>query len=170
MSPSGSSNSAIESRYTQIHTYFIRVHWSSQTPGLLYTSFLFCEQKEERAIKQFQLKTWTEGQIVPSNLDSMIEVIEMVYDWMKQNGKGPITVHCMLVSTVKLRNFRSYFRKFICVWWFSVWCLTGMAPRRVACSVALTWCLRGCRGTMKWMSSRPSNPSESTDPSSSRTL
>ena len=91
------------------------VHWSSQTPGLLYNSFLFCEQKEERAIKQFQLKTWTEGQIVPSNLDSMIEVIEMVYDWMKQNGKGPITVHCMLVSTVKLRNFRSYFRKFICV-------------------------------------------------------
>lgn len=52
-------------------------------------------KKEERAIKQFQLKTWTENQIVPSNPDAMMQVIEMVYDWMKQNGKGPITVHCM---------------------------------------------------------------------------
>ncbi|XP_062582035.1 receptor-type tyrosine-protein phosphatase kappa-like [Saccostrea cucullata] len=52
-------------------------------------------KKEERAIKQFQLKSWTENQIVPSNPDSMMQVIEMVYDWMKQNGKGPITVHCM---------------------------------------------------------------------------
>ncbi|XP_061192574.1 receptor-type tyrosine-protein phosphatase kappa-like [Saccostrea echinata] len=52
-------------------------------------------KKEERAIKQFQLKSWTETQIVPNNPDSMMQIIEMVYDWMKQNGKGPITVHCM---------------------------------------------------------------------------
>ncbi|KAK3090599.1 hypothetical protein FSP39_012997, partial [Pinctada imbricata] len=52
-------------------------------------------KKEERAIKQFQLNSWPDSRKVPGTTNSLMQLIEMVYDWLKQNGKGPLTVHCM---------------------------------------------------------------------------
>ena len=57
--------------------------------------FLVVLQKEERAIKQFQLNSWTDYHKVPNTTNSLMQLMEMVFEWLKHNGKGPITVHCM---------------------------------------------------------------------------
>ncbi|KAJ8306600.1 hypothetical protein KUTeg_017145 [Tegillarca granosa] len=50
---------------------------------------------EERAVKQFQLKSWSDFQKVPSNSSDLLQLYDSVQDWIKQNGRGPVTVHCM---------------------------------------------------------------------------
>ncbi|XP_060083634.1 receptor-type tyrosine-protein phosphatase kappa-like [Ylistrum balloti] len=49
---------------------------------------------EARAIKQFQLRSWSDSDKVPDTA-ALVQLLDMVCDWLKQSGKGPITVHCM---------------------------------------------------------------------------
>ncbi|XP_052826195.1 receptor-type tyrosine-protein phosphatase T isoform X1 [Octopus bimaculoides] len=50
---------------------------------------------EERAIKQFQFNAWPGMQKLPNTAASIIRLYNQVQEWLSQNGKGPITVHCM---------------------------------------------------------------------------
>ena len=55
-------------------------------------------QGEERAVKQFMFKPWPDYQALPNSGTSLLRLHRMVTDWYKQNGKGPVTIHCMSVS------------------------------------------------------------------------
>lgn len=50
---------------------------------------------EERAIKQFQFKAWPSQQKLPNSTASILRLYQQVQEWLTQNGRGPITVHCM---------------------------------------------------------------------------
>lgn len=50
---------------------------------------------EERAVKQFQFKSWPDFKSVPDTSNSLLRLYEKVHDWLEQNGKGPATIHCM---------------------------------------------------------------------------
>lgn len=50
---------------------------------------------EERAVKQFMFKSWPDYQVLPNSVTSLLRLHRMVTDWYKQNGKGPVTIHCM---------------------------------------------------------------------------
>ncbi|XP_076441421.1 receptor-type tyrosine-protein phosphatase epsilon-like [Babylonia areolata] len=50
---------------------------------------------EERAVKQFMFKPWPDYQSLPNAVTSLLRLHRMVNDWYKQNGKGPVTIHCM---------------------------------------------------------------------------
>lgn len=50
---------------------------------------------EERAVKQFMFKSWPDYQVLPNSVTSLLRLYRMVTDWYKQNGKGPVTIHCM---------------------------------------------------------------------------
>ncbi|XP_041359713.1 receptor-type tyrosine-protein phosphatase kappa-like [Gigantopelta aegis] len=50
---------------------------------------------EERAVKQFQFKSWPDYQTIPNSVTALLRLQKLVSDWLKQNGKGPISIHCM---------------------------------------------------------------------------
>ncbi|CAG5124141.1 unnamed protein product, partial [Candidula unifasciata] len=50
---------------------------------------------EERAIKQFMFKSWPDYQTTPNSVSPLLRLYHMVNDWLRQNSKGPVTVHCM---------------------------------------------------------------------------
>lgn len=53
------------------------------------------EKNEERAIKQFMLKSWPDYQTTPSSTTPLLRLHCLVNDWLKQISKGPVTIHCM---------------------------------------------------------------------------
>ncbi|GFS22210.1 receptor-type tyrosine-protein phosphatase kappa [Elysia marginata] len=53
------------------------------------------EKNEERAIKQFMLKSWPDYQTTPCSTTSLLRLHCSVNDWLKQISKGPVTIHCM---------------------------------------------------------------------------
>ncbi|XP_059151900.1 receptor-type tyrosine-protein phosphatase T-like [Physella acuta] len=53
------------------------------------------EKGEERAIKQFMFKSWPDYQTTPNSVTPLLRLYRQVTDWLKQNSKGPVTVHCM---------------------------------------------------------------------------
>ncbi|XP_055884947.1 receptor-type tyrosine-protein phosphatase T-like isoform X2 [Biomphalaria glabrata] len=53
------------------------------------------DKGEERAIKQFMFKSWPDYQTVPNSINPLLRLHRLVHDWLKQNSKGPVTVHCM---------------------------------------------------------------------------
>ena len=58
-------------------------------------------QGEERAVKQFMFKSWPDYQALPNSVTSLLRMHRLVTDWYKQNGKGPVTIHCMSVQLLK---------------------------------------------------------------------
>ncbi|XP_025111001.1 receptor-type tyrosine-protein phosphatase kappa-like [Pomacea canaliculata] len=50
---------------------------------------------EERAVKQFMFKSWPDYKMLPNSVTSLLRLHRQVTDWYKQNGKGPVTIHCM---------------------------------------------------------------------------
>ncbi|XP_048255953.1 receptor-type tyrosine-protein phosphatase kappa-like isoform X1 [Haliotis rufescens] len=50
---------------------------------------------EERAVKQFMFKSWPDYQTVPNSRTALLRLHKLTTDWLKQNGKGPVTIHCM---------------------------------------------------------------------------
>ncbi|BFY99631.1 hypothetical protein BsWGS_02670 [Bradybaena similaris] len=53
------------------------------------------DKGEERAIKQFMFKSWPDYQTMPNSVSPLLRLYHMVNDWLRQNSKGPVTVHCM---------------------------------------------------------------------------
>nr|XP_034313029.1 uncharacterized protein LOC105342354 [Crassostrea gigas] len=53
------------------------------------------KSKEERIVKQFQCKFWSEDAVVPESPDPMLEMIEEVNAWQRQVQNPTIVVHCM---------------------------------------------------------------------------
>ncbi|CAL1546634.1 unnamed protein product [Lymnaea stagnalis] len=53
------------------------------------------DKGEERAIKQFMFKSWPDYQTTPNSVTPLLRLHRLVNDWLKQNSKGPVTVHCM---------------------------------------------------------------------------
>lgn len=51
--------------------------------------------KEERIVKQFQCKFWSEDAAVPESPDPLLEMIEEVNAWQRQVHNPTIVVHCM---------------------------------------------------------------------------
>lgn len=49
-------------------------------------------------MKQFQFNGWTEQKNVPTSTSGLLRLTDAVQEWTRQNGKGPITVHCMYVN------------------------------------------------------------------------
>ncbi|XP_052775337.1 receptor-type tyrosine-protein phosphatase T-like isoform X2 [Mya arenaria] len=50
---------------------------------------------EDRAVKQFQFNAWPDYKSVPVGTTGLLRLSDAVQEWTRQNGKGPITVHCM---------------------------------------------------------------------------
>ncbi|XP_052229607.1 receptor-type tyrosine-protein phosphatase alpha-like isoform X2 [Dreissena polymorpha] len=50
---------------------------------------------EDRAVKQFQFNAWPDYKSVPVGTSGLLRLTDAVQEWMRQNGKGPVTVHCM---------------------------------------------------------------------------
>ncbi|XP_050400814.1 receptor-type tyrosine-protein phosphatase T isoform X2 [Patella vulgata] len=50
---------------------------------------------EERAVKQFLFKSWPDYQTTPNSTTSLLRLHKLVTESLKQNGKGPVTIHCM---------------------------------------------------------------------------
>ncbi|KAK3591264.1 hypothetical protein CHS0354_010629 [Potamilus streckersoni] len=50
---------------------------------------------EDKAVKQFQFNSWPDFKSVPNSTTAFIKLLDAVQEWTKQNGKGPVTVHCM---------------------------------------------------------------------------
>lgn len=63
-----------------------------------YASSVATMQGEDRAVKQFQFNGWPDYKSVPSGTSGLLRLTDAVQEWTRQNGKGPITVHCMYVS------------------------------------------------------------------------
>lgn len=53
------------------------------------------KSKEERIVKQFQCKFWSEDAVVPESPDPLLEMIEEVNAWQRQVQNPTIVVHCM---------------------------------------------------------------------------
>ncbi|KAH3897914.1 hypothetical protein DPMN_022110 [Dreissena polymorpha] len=54
-------------------------------------------QGEDRAVKQFQFNALPDYKSVPVGTSSLLRLTNAMQEWMRQNGKGPVTVHCMYV-------------------------------------------------------------------------
>ncbi|KAL4236563.1 hypothetical protein ACF0H5_004948 [Mactra antiquata] len=50
---------------------------------------------EDRAVKQFQFNGWLDYKSVPIGTSGLLRLSDAVQEWTRQNGKGPVTVHCM---------------------------------------------------------------------------
>ena len=46
-------------------------------------------------------KSWPDYQALPNSVTSLLRLHRLVTDWYKQNGKGPVTIHCMWVPLVR---------------------------------------------------------------------
>ncbi|XP_012937090.1 receptor-type tyrosine-protein phosphatase T [Aplysia californica] len=53
------------------------------------------DKGEERAIKQFMFKSWPDYQTTPHAVTPLLRLYRLVMEWLKQNSKGPVTIHCM---------------------------------------------------------------------------
>ncbi|XP_056019212.1 uncharacterized protein LOC125671627 [Ostrea edulis] len=51
--------------------------------------------KEERVLKQFQCKFWSEDAVTPERPEPMLEMIKEVNTWQRQFNNPTIVVHCM---------------------------------------------------------------------------
>ncbi|KAH3897895.1 hypothetical protein DPMN_022091 [Dreissena polymorpha] len=60
---------------------------------------------EDRAVKQFQFNTLPDYKSVPVRTSSLLRLTDAVLEWMRQNGKGPVTVHCMYVLALAIEVF-----------------------------------------------------------------
>ncbi|KAH3692028.1 hypothetical protein DPMN_194904 [Dreissena polymorpha] len=62
-------------------------------------------QGEDRAVKLFQFNALPDYKSVPVGTSSLLRLIVAVLEWMRQNGKGPVTVHCMYVLALAVEVF-----------------------------------------------------------------
>ncbi|XP_061182027.1 receptor-type tyrosine-protein phosphatase kappa-like [Saccostrea echinata] len=63
--------------------------------GVLKMKVLNVKTQEERIVKQFQCKFWSEDAVRPERPEPMLEMIEEINAWQKQVNNPVIVVHCM---------------------------------------------------------------------------